>query len=190
MKSSSVALCILAVLALLICGCSDESTTSTNRSTNDGKQIPEMVRPELSAQTTYVKGSDIEVSVRLAASDWNLVKRQRETLQSDGVWPWQVRINGAYYRLDGGASPPFPPIDSHTVHTSVLRLNTGKELLDPFEWTPGEYRVAYVLKDIIVSHPLAPEEERSIKEWASNEVVFRIVESAEQSGGADKAAQP
>jgi hypothetical protein len=169
---------IIPVLTLLICSCSK----------ND-KQIPKMVRPKLSAQATYAQGSDIEVSVRFPASDWDLVKRQKEALHSDDFWPWHVRINGEYYRLDSGASPLFPPTNSHE-RTSHLQLNTGKELYDSFEWAPGEYRVAYVFKDIIVCHPLAPQEERSLNEWSSNEVVFRIVPSPEQPAGADAAAQP
>jgi hypothetical protein len=190
MKSSRTYLRMLPILALLICACSDERNTSTNPNANDEKQIPEMVRPRLSAAATYVQGSDIEVSVRFPASDWDLVRRQKEAFDRNGFWPWHVKINGEYYRLDGGASPLFPPTDSHTERTSHLQLNSGKKLLDSFEWTPGEYRVAYVFKEIIVCHPLASKEERSLDEWASNEVVFRIIASAEQTAGADRAAQP
>jgi len=175
---------IIPVLTLLICACSDNESDCSNNE----KQIPEMVRPKLSAQATYALGSDIEVSVRFLSSDWDLVKRQKEAYHSDDFWPWHVRINGEYYRLDSGALPLFPPT-SHE-RTSHLRLNTGKELYDSFEWAPGEYRVAYVFQDIIVCHPLAPQEERSLDEWSSNEVEFRIVADPEQPAGADAAAQP
>lgn len=187
MKSIRIHLRLLSILALLICACLDGNNTSITTNANTKNKIPEMVRPQLSAKRTYALGSDIEVNVRFPASDWDLVRRQKKALGENGFWPWHVRINGEYYRLDGGASPLFPPTNSHLERTSHLQLNTGKELLDSFEWTPAEYRVAYVFKDITVCLSLAPKQEVHLDEWASNEVVFRTIKSAEQSAGADEA---
>jgi hypothetical protein len=53
-------------------------------------------------------------------------------------------------------------------------------LLDTFDWKPGEYKVAYVFKDITVCHPLAPDQEVYLDELASNEVVFQVIEETEQ----------
>jgi hypothetical protein len=166
----------LMILTLLIGGCSDKGDTSSNQGEMDAGQVPEMVRPQLSAKQSYIQGEDIQVSVRFPASDWKLIERQNEELNSNGFWPWHIRIDGEYYRLDGGTSPLFPPTKSNTERTSHLQLNPGKELLDDFDWKPGEYHVAYAFRGIAVCHPNAPDQETHLDEWASNEVVFQVIE--------------
>ena len=190
MKPSSNYPCMfLMILTLLIGGCSEKGVTSSKQSKMDAGQVPEMVRPQLSAKKSYIQGEDIQVSVRFPASDWKLIERQKHMLNGNGFWPWHIRIDGEYYRLDGGASPLFPPTTSNTERTSHLQLNMGKGLLDHFEWKPGEYHVAYVFRGITMCHPHAPDQEVHLDEWASNEVVFQVIEETEQVASGHAAAR-
>ena len=137
-----------------------------------------MVRPVLSAKAVYDVEADIDISVTFPASDWNCIDQQEESVSGGAFWPWHLRINGKYFRLDGGAMPLFPPTDSPvTEQTRNYTLNNSKSFAYPDSrilWEPGEYNVAYVLRDITVCHPLAPEQDVHLDEWASNEVTFRI----------------
>ena len=171
---------IIPFLGLIVLTCSCSQNDVQGRAANNVRP-PALPRPELFADPSYAQGSDIQVKVRFPASDWDLVTPQKEALDVESFWPWHVRINGSYFRLDGGAVPLFPLVDSCTERASHLQLNSGKELLDPFEWTPGEYRVAYVLRNITVCHQSVPDEERTLDEWASNEVIFRVTVTAEQA---------
>ena len=85
----------------------------------------------------------------------------------DGRWAWYVRVNGVDYRCTAGQFP-FAPV------TGGVHLEGDLE--DGPRWTPGTYRVSYVLKDLAIVRRDNPSVRRVIPALESNVVEIVIPE--------------
>jgi len=140
----------------VVAGCSKPGTATT---------IPGPVMPNLTAEKTYRVGEEIVLRLEWPASDWRLNDAQRDRIGTDDFWPFHVRINGRELPIRSGLSPFSGLASDRTL---------SDDLHEDLDWQPGEYRIAYVLKDLKITHPGPPQTERQLDEWRSNEVVFRI----------------
>ena len=176
---------------LLLCSCSDSGRRVPSQ-LDSHAPLPELVRPVLSGQSVYELGADITIRVVYPASDWRIDDDLQKEIEAGSRKPWHIRVNGRTFRLDriSRYSQWFPPASSMITEISrefVINRDCSDQSL---EWPPGEYRVAFLFKDITVQHPSDPEQKIHHGEWTSNEISFQIVERSEQPAGTDEAAQP
>lgn len=175
----------------LLCSCSDSSEQRLLRE-KCKTVFPDMVHPVLSGKSVYELGADITLRVTYPASDWELDGALQDAIEAGDRKPWHIRINGKDLCLDRASrySQWFPPGRSMITEISrefVINRDSSDRSI---EWLPGEYRAAFVFKDISVRHPANPEQKVHHDEWSSNEISFQIMNRSEQAAGADGPAQP
>ena len=171
---------------VLLCSCSDNSREVPSQQEGNAS-LPGLVRPVLSGMNAYERGADIKVRVIYPASDWQIEGDLQKAIEAGDRKPWHIRVNSKDFCLDRMSrySQWFPPEKSMITQISrelVLNRDSSDQSL---EWKPGEYRVAFVFKDITVCHAADPEQQIHYEEWASNEISFQIVNRSEENAPAD-----
>lgn len=180
MRTNRYVMLFFASAVSLLCSCSDNSQQAPPQERSKATFL-DMVHPVLSGKSVYELGADIEVRVTYPASDWELDGDLQKMIEAGDRKPWHIRVNSKDFCLDriSRYSQWFPPERSMITQISrefVINRDSSDRSL---EWKPGEYKVAFVFKDITVRHPADPEQKIYHDEWSSNEISFQIVDRSE-----------
>jgi hypothetical protein len=130
--------------------------------------------PTLSINPRWVEGQRVLLMVDLAPTSWKIEFER-------GSWPYFIRVNGVEYSSGGGFSV-FEPTRKHC-YIDLLSLNSSR----PLYWSPGEYRVALVVRNFEARSRRDPTLVVHHNAMATSEVRFRIVARDSNEGRALRA---
>ena len=143
-------MCALVLIAVVLSGC--------NKSSGSPTPLDEPAAPILGG-IILQEGHPIFVRVSMPFNKWRLDP-------STPVHVAYVRVNG----IDHKCSIAMPPFTSDST-----TLELSKILADPPSWSPGDYRVSYVLKDFMAVHDDDPSLKKHIRELVSDAITITII---------------